>query len=174
MIIKCTTCLKEKNIAPCKIKASKNSFCSRACVHKYQIGKPSLKRNGKTLQCLECSESFYVPKYRLLQNARFCNRYCSYKYRDKGISTANEKARKTVAYKNWRKSVFKRDGYICQICNIKGGYLHADHIKPFALFPELRLEINNGRTLCVDCHKSTNTYGRTGIFRNVLGIARQA
>jgi len=31
-------------------------------------------------------------------------------------------------------------------------------IKPFAYFPELRLVIANGRTLCIPCHKKTDTY----------------
>lgn len=35
----------------------------------------------------------------------------------------------------------------------------ADHIKPFAYFPELRLDVNNGQTLCKDCHKKTPTWG---------------
>ena len=34
-----------------------------------------------------------------------------------------------------------------------GSKLNADHIKPFSLYPELRLIVENGRTLCVDCHK---------------------
>lgn len=63
-----------------------------------------------------------------------------------------------IEYKNWRKLVFERDNYTCQICGVRGGILHADHIKPFAYFPELRLKINNGRTLCKNCHKQTGTY----------------
>ena len=30
--------------------------------------------------------------------------------------------------------------------------LEADHIKDFALFQDLRLDINNGRTLCKSCN----------------------
>lgn len=65
----------------------------------------------------------------------------------------------TVAYKNWRKAVFERDDYTCVLCGKRGGELHPDHIKPFSLFPDLRLEISNGRTLCAPCHRETPTYG---------------
>ena len=66
-----------------------------------------------------------------------------------------------------------RDNFACVKCDIVGGQLQVDHIKPFAVIlhendiktfeqaincKEL-WDINNGRTLCVDCHKKTDTYG---------------
>lgn len=80
-----------------------------------------------------------------------------------GITPINARIRNSVMYKLWRESVFKRDNFTCQECNSLGGYLNADHIKPFAYFPELRFEINNGRTLCLKCHKQTNTFGKKAI-----------
>ena len=76
-----------------------------------------------------------------------------------GKLSPDEKARKTVEYKIWRDAVYRRDDFTCQECGKRGGRLNADHIKPFALFPELRLAIDNGRTLCVKCHHKTETYG---------------
>src|SRR5262249_39131272 len=34
-------------------------------------------------------------------------------------------------YKEWRKKVFERDNYTCVACHLRGGELHADHIKPW-------------------------------------------
>ena len=80
-----------------------------------------------------------------------------------GRTTENHKVRGSLEYKLWRESVFKRDDYTCQWCNVRSGqgkkvYLQADHIKPFAYYKELRLSIDNGRTLCIACHKKTDTY----------------
>lgn len=75
-----------------------------------------------------------------------------------GITPINHKIRESLEYRLWRESVFARDNYTCVICKIRGTKLNADHIKQFALFPELRFDINNGRTLCIPCHKKTNTY----------------
>ncbi len=76
-----------------------------------------------------------------------------------GITPINERIRRSPEYKNWRKKVFERDDYTCQECGKRGGNLHADHIKPFALHVELRFELSNGRTLCIPCHRKTKSYG---------------
>lgn len=81
-----------------------------------------------------------------------------------GISPQNVIIRNSMEMRLWRQSVFERDGYTCIWCGAKNGNgknitLHADHIKPFSLFPELRFAIDNGRTLCVECHKKTDSYG---------------
>lgn len=76
-----------------------------------------------------------------------------------GISDRNNNIRKTLEYKLWRKAVFERDKYTCVWCKRRGGRLNADHVKPFADYPELRFAIDNGRTLCIECHRKTDTYG---------------
>ena len=86
----------------------------------------------------------------------------SYRWKG-GISSENTKIRTSREYRYWREAVFQRDNYTCTICSLHSGngravILNADHIKPFSLYPNLRFQLENGRTLCIDCHKSTDTY----------------
>lgn len=62
--------------------------------------------------------------------------------------------------------MFKRDDFTCQDCGIRNKkglgktvVIRADHKFPFAHFPELRLEVMNGQTLCDECHRKTGTFG---------------
>lgn len=71
-----------------------------------------------------------------------------------GVSREYKTGYHSAEYKQWRKSVFERDKYTCQNCKEVGRPLNAHHIKRFNQYPELRLEINNGVTLCEECHKS--------------------
>jgi hypothetical protein len=64
--------------------------------------------------------------------------------------------RNSNEYKAWRDAVFERDDYTCQYCKKRGGKLNAHHIKRFSKFPELRMELTNGITLCSDCHHAVH------------------
>jgi hypothetical protein len=86
--------------------------------------------------------------------------------------------RSSFPYRQWRSDVFTRDNFTCQECgDKKGGNLESHHIKSLskiiqeyniktleqALSCEELWNINNGQTLCEDCHKKTNNFGRKNI-----------
>ncbi len=72
-----------------------------------------------------------------------------------GITPEYHKIRGSDEYNNWRRKVFERDNYTCQLCgNNKSGTLRAHHVKFFSKYPELRFEVSNGLTVCKDCHES--------------------
>lgn len=64
-----------------------------------------------------------------------------------------KRQRHDPSYISWRTKVFERDKYTCAICGQVGGELNAHHIRPFAEYPDLRLDLDNGVTLCKACHK---------------------
>lgn len=74
-----------------------------------------------------------------------------------GVTPENKKIRFSKEYKSWREAVFQRDDWTCVFCGQRGGNIQADHIKQFALFPEERLNVDNGRTLCVRCHRDVTS-----------------
>lgn len=155
----CPTCKKEFSKPYTESKKAwefRHKFCSKECLLKSYPKKV-------TILCWECKGYFKVRNYRK-ESAHFCSKNCASQYKDEGKRTESKKIRQSAKYKAWRTLVFERDNYTCVQCN-STGYLHGDHIKPFALYPELRFEVSNGRTLCVPCHKKTRTYGRGAIYR---------
>ena len=118
---------------------------------------PLWKGGEVNLKCKFCKKEFSVRRYRI-NDAKYCSIKC--KTDDNlGLTKMNERIRKSKIYKDWRNIIFKRDDHTCVLCGSRGGILNVDHIKPFAKYPELRLSIDNGRTLCDKCHKGTETYG---------------
>lgn len=53
--------------------------------------------------------------------------------------------------RSWSKKIKERDGYKCTECGATN-HLHSHHIKSKATHPELKYDMNNGITLCYDCH----------------------
>ena len=67
-------------------------------------------------------------------------------------ATESHMIRNSSQYIEWRTKVFERDNFICQKCGRRGGDLEAHHLYPFAEYPRKRFLIDNGVTLCSECH----------------------
>ena len=61
-------------------------------------------------------------------------------------------------YHGWRKLVLSAGGGKCAWCG-STEKLECDHIKSVRDFPQLIHDLDNGRVLCLSCHKKTDTYG---------------
>ena len=84
-----------------------------------------------------------------------------------GITPITKQIRASFEYRQWRSDVFTKDDFTCKECGVRGGLLHADHIKLFSIiFQENNIKtfdnalkcsefwnINNGQTLCAVCHR---------------------
>ena len=82
-----------------------------------------------------------------------------------GITPKLVAERESTRYHDWRKLVYSKDYYTCQCCgNIHNG-LNAHHIKNFSSNEELRYDLNNGITLCSECHPTASPVG----FHNIYG-----
>lgn len=112
--------------------------------------------------CQSCTNEFIVYPYRI-ETAKYCSRKCTYKEHGQKVAGAKSNlwkggitrlynSRMTPEYKEWRISVFRRDNFTCQMCFSIGKNLQANHIKKWSDYPELRFVVNNGITLCKDCH----------------------
>jgi hypothetical protein len=69
----------------------------------------------------------------------------------RGITPIHERIRKSSVYAAWRRQIFERDNFTCQVCCERGGRLRSHHIKKFSEYPALRLEPTNGITVCEGC-----------------------
>ena len=59
--------------------------------------------------------------------------------------------RNSPEYNQWKNEVKHRDGNACRRCGFENN-LHVHHIKPFKKYPEFATELDNGLTLCGNCH----------------------
>lgn len=95
-----------------------------------------------------------------------------------GTSSLPHLLRTSFQYRQWRSDIFTRDSFTCMICgDHRGGNLHAHHRpKSFLkIIEEYKIEtiaqalpceslwdINNGMTLCDECHHQIHLKSRAG------------
>lgn len=104
--------------------------------------------------------------------SRFCSAKCRYKFMFHtkpenhprwlgGKSQENQIGRANNEYCEWRINVFKRDHFICQKCLSSGKKLNAHHIDNWSDNQDKRYLIENGITLCKECHRKIHKiYGQ--------------
>lgn len=140
------------------------------------------------LHCTLCNKEYYEERGRV-SRSRFCSMACKAKFHHSGkkhwqwkggISSERDKLKHSEPYIAWRSKVFQRDWFTCKRCEYrskkskahgdKASDIHAHHIEPIRDNPELALELKNGITLCVPCHRLT--YGKeksfTKVFKEIL------
>lgn len=123
--------------------------------------------------CPQCGENFITS----VRGRKYCSRKClalahiGTLHAHRGIKPRtyhlnHRDKHGCAADREWRVAVFERDEYQCQECGVRGGRLEAHHIQPYKAKPELRYELSNGLTLCIDCHKLTDSYGWQNYWMN--------
>ncbi len=153
----------------------------------YMQGKNHHNWKGGPPKCMDCGKKIRIRFTR----CRRCSKLGSKHYNWKGgITSLRESIRGLSDHRKWSLAVLVRDNFTCQKCFKRGGsYLHAHHLKSFSdIFKEFLQEynqfspiedketlarlainykpfwdVNNGQTLCKDCHKQTDNYSYKGV-----------
>lgn len=135
-----------------QIKYNDIHFCDPQCHGKYQ-------RNKIQVPCDNCGEEIWKkPSVISEYENQFCNLECKNQYftgeRHPQYTEGKTDFHSTREAKQWRKEIFERDGYTCQECGKEGGVINAHHIEHVSESPKKRTDLDNGITLCIDCHAS--------------------
>jgi len=115
-------------------------------------------------------------KEKIKNNVPKGEQHFRWKSPEKRISTLDRQIRSSTKMKQWRIAVFQRDNHTCVFCGSKQNKsikINADHIVPVveikekykitsleqALDCDFLWQVDNGRTLCEQCHRATDTWG---------------
>jgi len=138
----------------------------------YKLAEGEEYKNGKTKLTHICDKGHNfstTPEAILYQNSK-CP-VCAVERRSRENShlwnpgltdeERNSDRRLILGYKRWAREVKVRDNFTCQACGIRGVKLASHHIEAWNHARELRFDVNNGITLCEECHNDFHdTYGR--------------
>ena len=143
-------------------------------------GEKAHNYNRQPVICSECGKITYKTQY-LIQRSKhhFCSLECHGKWKSKynvGENNPNwnpnltaaerERGRKYPEYYMFIKKVMERDNFTCDICGFYGKWgegLNVHHLNSYDWDVNNRTNINNGITLCEECHTDfhkMNGYGK--------------
>lgn len=182
--IVCKQCGKIKYLLPSEVKKQKQrkkngaSFCNAKCAKQYYWDHHKI---GKQISiCEYCKKEF---KHNRWQKQECCSVKCASCLKQirnpapsgekshnwKGGRTPKIKRLKTSQqYKEWRKSVFKRDNNTCQECGAKNFFINAHHIIPVSEDESKIFDLDNGQTLCIVCHQKKHPNLHLHLYQSYL------
>lgn len=169
----CERCEKIFYVGRTREKSAK--YCSHTCSSRSSEKPLRVKNAVRIKNCAQCGKTMdWYTEFRRLpistfESMKFCSRSCAdeggFRYRGKQHPRFKPDSRRKDrrgSQNSWRKKVFQRDNYSCQMCGAHGlddgVYLVAHHLVEFAVDKEKRWDIDNGQTLCVVCHGVVHGY----------------
>lgn len=134
----------------------------------YQQGK-NQRELAEIFGCTDSAIRHYFTKYKVPRKK------WKYEILHEGIPLTTF-LRNCNTYSTWRRDVYSRDSFLCQICG-SNNKLEAHHIIAFAYLLKKNninsyeealscselWEVSNGQTLCRSCHKETDNYAGKAI-----------
>lgn len=140
-------------------KHTKSKYCSKECTKKARSKKIIFK-------CDNCGkESSVKPSIYNRAEHHYCSDKCHrehkptwykgdliYNFNPNRTNVQRKKERKSNEDLNFINGVKKRDNYTCACCGKRGGVLVSHHIYSYNYYEKGRYDINNGITLCDECH----------------------
>ena len=162
IIRQCLTCGKDFHPLRASLTAGNGYYCSIGCASRARTqGEDNFNYAGGNVKriCEVCGCEFFIPKAWCNSNTKHAGKYCSwdcmgvarrdkknYFWKDGGWKKVGR-----VGQTKWARAILKRDNGTCQFCGaIKN--LDTHHIDSYLNYPEKRLDIDNGITLCRSCH----------------------
>lgn len=140
----CVVCGNEFEAMPGKIELGFAFLCSKKCVGKWLSEHYSGENN----------RAYGIP---LSREHRMKIRESNIRSRCGNIEAplpdVTQKDRKNILFYEWRRGVVSVDGKRCVRCGERPVKVHAHHVLPYSIYPELGVDPDNGITLCEDCHK---------------------
>ncbi len=168
-------------------RSMKTKFCSHVCygvtLKKFKVKEIKVRKIQKKIafiKCRECLIPFEIPLYRIA-TAKYCSHSCRAKHFcgeksphwmfDRTQVLDNRSRTKQGQYKVWRTEILKRDNYCCRMKNnLCKGILQVHHILPWRAYPDVRYNIDNGITLCIQHHprKRKDELAMVDLFRKII------
>lgn len=140
----CDFCGEEDRKVPSQV--NDRNFCSVECRTSFFTGENHGMSNRVSVSCDQCNSEITRPASHINEKNNFCNEDCYHKY----LSCNDD--RNSNQAKKWRNKIRNRDNWTCQDCGEKRDNIEAHHIEKWRENEELRFCMDNGVSLCPECH----------------------